>query len=275
MAQELAKTKKRIASISSTLKITKAMELVATSKLKKWKDKMENINLYLDSLIKIISSCASEEDNTFKINKNANSSLYIVVTSSLGLCGGYNYNIYKFLNSKINKDDKVLILGTKGLSKLKSDFDIDDEYVSILDHFDYSNASSKLKDKIINEFNKGLYKEIHLISTHYKNSLTFIPCDNLLLPLEKLETSSSNQEIIFEPNKEEVLSLLIPKYLNTLLYSKLTEAIVCEYASRRNSMDSASDNAEELQNKLMLEFNKARQQAITQEITEVVAGANN
>lgn len=275
MAQELAKTKKRIASISSTLKITKAMELVATSKLKKWKDKMENINLYLDSLIKIISSCAGEENNTFKINKNANSSLYIVVTSSLGLCGGYNYNIYKFLNSKINKDDKVLILGTKGLSKLKSDyFDIDDEYVSILDHFDYSNAS-KLKDKIINEFNKGLYKEIHLISTHYKNSLTFIPCDNLLLPLEKLETSSSNQEIIFEPNKEEVLSLLIPKYLNTLLYSKLTEAIVCEYASRRNSMDSASDNAEELQNKLMLEFNKARQQAITQEITEVVAGSNN
>lgn len=274
MAQELAKTKKRIASISSTLKITKAMELVATSKLKKWKDKMENINLYLDSLIKIISSCAGEENNTFKINKNANSSLYIVVTSSLGLCGGYNYNIYKFLNSKINKDDKVLILGTKGLSKLKSDFDIDDEYVSILDHFDYSNAS-KLKDKIINEFNKGLYKEIHLISTHYKNSLTFIPCDNLLLPLEKLETSSSNQEIIFEPNKEEVLSLLIPKYLNTLLYSKLTEAVVCEYASRRNSMDSASDNAEELQNKLMLEFNKARQQAITQEITEVVAGANN
>lgn len=274
MAQELAKTKKRIASISSTLKITKAMELVATSKLKKWKDKMENINLYLDSLIKIISSCAGEENNTFKINKNANSSLYIVVTSSLGLCGGYNYNIYKFLNSKINKDDKVLILGTKGLSKLKSDFDIDDEYVSILDHFDYSNAS-KLKDKIINEFNKGLYKEIHLISTHYKNSLTFIPCDNLLLPLEKLETSSFNQEIIFEPNKEEVLSLLIPKYLNTLLYSKLTEAIVCEYASRRNSMDSASDNAEELQNKLMLEFNKARQQAITQEITEVVAGANN
>ncbi len=274
MAQELAKTKKRIASISSTLKITKAMELVATSKLKKWKDKMENINLYLDSLIKIISSCAGEENNTFKINKNANSSLYIVVTSSLGLCGGYNYNIYKFLNSKINKDDKVLILGTKGLSKLKSDFDIDDEYVSILDHFDYSNAS-KLKDKIINEFNKGLYKEIHLISTHYKNSLTFIPCDNLLLPLEKLETSSSNQEIIFEPNKEEVLSLLIPKYLNTLLYSKLTEAIVCEYASRRNSMDSASDNAEELQNKLMLEFNKARQQAITQEITEVVAGVNN
>ena len=274
MAQELAKTKKRIASISSTLKITKAMELVATSKLKKWKDKMENINLYLDSLIKIISSCAGEENNTFKININANSSLYIVVTSSLGLCGGYNYNIYKFLNSKINKDDKVLILGTKGLSKLKSDFDIDDEYVSILDHFDYSNAS-KLKDKIINEFNKGLYKEIHLISTHYKNSLTFIPCDNLLLPLEKLETSSSNQEIIFEPNKEEVLSLLIPKYLNTLLYSKLTEAIVCEYASRRNSMDSASDNAEELQNKLMLEFNKARQQAITQEITEVVAGSNN
>ena len=89
MAQELAKTKKRIASISSTLKITKAMELVATSKLKKWKDKMENINLYLDSLIKIISSCAGEENNTFKINKNANSSLYIVVSSSLGLCGGY------------------------------------------------------------------------------------------------------------------------------------------------------------------------------------------
>ena len=265
MAQELANTKKRIQSVNSTLKITKAMELVANAKLKRWKNKMENITQYLLEMSDIISTCAGSYDpfnmsiDELKKYENTSSVLYIVVTSSLGLCGGYNYNVFKFLNNKIKPEDKVIILGTKGLIKYShTDLNLDDDYVSLLDKFD-SYASRNLIDKIINE---------------YKNSLTFIPNDIRILPFENKD-NKTNDNIIFDPNKEEVLSLLIPKYLDVLMYGKLTEAIVCEHASRRNAMDTATDNGKELSQKLMLEYNKARQQAITQEITEISSAANN
>lgn len=278
MAQELSRTKKRIESISSTLKITKAMELVATAKLKKWKDKMENSILYLSQMQNIISLCLSgvEQDEIPELKQyKSDSTLYVVVTSSLGLCGGYNYNIFKFLNNRINKNDKFLTVGTKGLVKLSSlETNVDNNYVDLLDHFSYSSVDN-LKNYIINEYSTGKYKEVKLVVTTYKNSLTFIPKEFTILPLQNIESNGSLNEPIFEPNKQELFTLLIPKYLSTLLYGKLTEAIVCEHASRRNSMDNASDNAEELQEKLLLEFNKARQQAITQEITEVVSGASN
>ncbi len=280
MAQELANTKKRIQSVNSTLKITKAMELVANAKLKRWKNKMENITQYLLEMSDIISTCAGSYDpfnmsiDELKKYKNTNSILYIVVTSSLGLCGGYNYNVFKFLNNKIKPEDKVIILGTKGLIKYShTDLNLDEDYVSLLDKFD-SYASRNLKDKIINEYKTGKYSEVRLITTEYKNSLTFIPNDIRILPFENKD-NKTNDNIIFDPNKEEVLSLLIPKYLDALIYGKLTEAIVCEYASRRNAMDTATDNGEELSQKLMLEYNKARQQAITQEITEISSAANN
>ena len=280
MAQELANTKKRIQSVNSTLKITKAMELVANAKLKRWKNKMENITQYLSEMSDIISTCAGSYDpfnmsiDELKKYKNTNSILYIVVTSSLGLCGGYNYNVFKFLNNKIKPEDKVIILGTKGLIKYShTDLNLDEDYVSLLDKFD-SYASRNLKDKIINEYKTGKYSEVRLITTEYKNSLTFIPNDIRILPFENKD-NKTNDNIMFDPNKEEVLSLLIPKYLDALIYGKLTEAIVCEYASRRNAMDTATDNGEELSQKLMLEYNKARQQAITQEITEISSAANN
>ena len=280
MAQELANTKKRIQSVNSTLKITKAMELVANAKLKRWKNKMENITQYLLEMSDIISTCAGSYDpfnmsiDELKKYENTSSVLYIVVTSSLGLCGGYNYNVFKFLNNKIKPEDKVIILGTKGLIKYShTDLNLDDDYVSLLDKFD-SYASRNLIDKIINEYKTGKYKEVRLIATEYKNSLTFIPNDIRILPFENKD-NKTNDNIIFDPNKEEVLSLLIPKYLDVLMYGKLTEAIVCEHASRRNAMDTATDNGKELSQKLMLEYNKARQQAITQEITEISSAANN
>lgn len=281
MAQELANTKKRIQSVNSTLKITKAMELVANAKLKRWKNKMENITQYLLEMSDIISTCAGSYDpfnmsiDELKKYKNTSSKLYIVVTSSLGLCGGYNYNVFKFLNNKIKPEDKVIILGTKGLIKYShTDLNLDEDYVPLLDKFD-SYASRNLIDKIINEYKTGKYKEVRLIATEYKNSLTFIPNDIKILPFENKNNTTINDNIIFDPNKEEVLSLLIPKYLDVLMYGKLTEAIVCEHASRRNAMDTATDNGEELSQKLMLEYNKARQQAITQEITEISSAANN
>lgn len=279
MSQGLTNTKRRIQSISSTKKITKAMELVATVKLKKWKDNMENIVSYLEVMQEIISSCVSgselSDNLELKSFKEATSNLYVVVTSSLGLCGGYNYNLFKFLNGKINKDDKVIVVGTKGFVRYShEDVDMNSEFVGLLDKVDYQKVKD-LVNILREEYSTGKYKKVLLISTVYKNSLNFIPTEFQLLPLENLEESSVKTETIFEPSKEEVLGLVIPKYINTYLYGRLIEASVCEQAARRNAMDSATDNAEELLEKLKLEYNKARQGAITQEITEVVAGASN
>ena len=279
MSQGLTKTKRRIQSISSTKKITKAMELVATVKLKRWKSNMENIISYLNEMEKVILSCVDEEPSEeipeFFHYEKAEGNLYVVVTSTLGLCGGYNYNIFKFLNDKLTPKDKILVVGTKGFAKLsKEDLQVDDEYISFLDKFDYSKVDN-LRKNLLEYYKEGKYKKVILVSTTYKNSLTFEPKEMQILPLEDLSKDDDELDIIFEPNKEEVLSLMIPKYLNTLLYGKLTEAMVCEQASRRNAMDSANDNSEELLDKLQIEFNKARQAAITQEITEVVGGANN
>lgn len=278
-SQGLTNTKRRISSVTSTKKITKAMELVASAKLRKWRDSMENIISYLNSMEEIISLCASVEldDPILELKKfkNATAKLYIVVTSSLGLCGGYNYNLFKFLNGKINKEDKVWVLGTKGLVRLtREDLSLEDKYVSFLDKFDYSKVAN-LKDEIIKEYSSGRYSSVQLITTTYKNSLSFIPKDIQVLPLENLSKNENFADVIFEPNRKEVLSLVVPKYLQTLLYGRLTEAIVCEQAARRNAMDSATDNAEELLDKLHIEYNKARQGAITQEITEVIGGSIN
>ena len=279
MSQGLTNTKRRIQSISSTKKITKAMELVATVKLKKWKDNMENIVSYLEVMQEIISSCVSgselSDNLELKSFKEATSNLYVVVTSSLGLCGGYNYNLFKFLNGKINKNDKVIVVGTKGFVRYShEEVDLNSEFVGLLDKVDYQKVKD-LVNILKEEYSTGKYKKVLLISTVYKNSLNFIPTEFQLLPLENLDENEIKTETLFEPSKEEVLSLVIPKYINTYLYGRLIEASVCEQAARRNAMDSATDNAEELLEKLKLEYNKARQGAITQEITEVVAGASN
>ena len=282
MSQGLTKTKRRIQSVTSTMKITKAMNLVATVKLKKWKSKMGNVQTYLDSMRDIISSCSSSFDPyeteriPYKQYKDATKSLYVVVTSSLGLCGGYNYNLFKFLNERLEKGDVVLVMGTKGLVKLSHEegIEVKDSYVSFLDRFNYS-VVTVLRDHLLKEYSKGIYKKISLISTHYKNSLTFIPEETQIVPLSNLSKDENEfNDVIYEPSEEEVLSLLTPKYLDTVLYAKLTESMVSEQASRRNAMDTATSNAEDLVDKLQIEYNKARQGAITQEITEVVAGAS-
>ena len=230
MSQGLTNTKRRINSITSTKKITKAMELVATVKLKKWKDSMENIVSYLDVMKEIISSCASTDNDLGlpELNqyKDANDILYVVVTSSLGLCGGYNYNLFKALNAELNKNDKVIVIGTKGFVKYShEENEVNSEYVALLEHFNYSSVGF-LKDVILQEYLTGKYKKVVLVSTVYKNSLTFIPTFFQVLPLEKLEKDESERETLFEPTKEEVLQLIIPKYINTFLYGRLTEAMV-------------------------------------------------
>lgn len=277
---QLHTTKKRIKSIDSTRKITKAMELVASVKLKKWQHNFENIEEYSATLESIISSCIGEVDENqtslpleIKTFPNAKNKLVVIVSSCFGLCGGYNHNIFKYADMNIHDGDKLVLIGTKaGAHYVDNDKDCSNE--EILEKIDYTKVKN-LISLLSREYAKGIYKSVEIIYTSFKNSLTFVPTTFTLFPIALENKESNDYEPIFEPNKKEFLQLLLPKYLQTILYSKLVESIVCEHSSRRNAMDNATDNADELVEKLTIQYNKARQASITNELIDVVSGARN
>ncbi len=276
MSQGLALTKRRMKSVDSTKKITNAMKLVATAKLKKWKNSMADSSLYSDSLMKLVkevfSSVESIESPYLKENE-VDKKLYIVVTSTLGLCGGYNYNIFKAIDSILQENDDIIVIGTKGMYHFK-DKNIILDYVDLCDDFEEKSVR-QLGERILQDYALGKYKTINLVYTHYLNSLTFVPECLTLLPVSLSESEEfSYSEIIMEPSQKELASSLIPFYCNSILYNKLLESIVSEQASRRTAMENATNNATEIYDELQIEYNKERQAQITQEITEVVGGAN-
>lgn len=279
MSQEVTKIKSRIKSVSGALKVTSAMKLVSTVKLKRWKNKMianREYSSYIDSITDEILSYASKVESPFaSSNKNATKDLYIIVSSTLGLCGAYNNNIFKLAEASISKDDDAIILGGKGLTHF-----VNGEFTRVDDFSNYSSVENEgiiraLTQYVINEFIKGTYKTVHMIYSSYKNSLVFIPKDYIVLPISKKETKvASSYGPILEPSEESLINELVPLYLKTTIYSKLLESEVCEQASRCNAMENATNNANELLDNLKIEFNKARQGAITQEIIEIAAAAN-
>ena len=276
MPQEVTRIKKRIRSVSSSYKITSAMKLVSTVKLKKWKNKMLANKEYasrIDEIAKTVFSSVEESNNPFFQVRPSNKNLYIVLSSSLGLCGAYNNNIFRVADSKIKESDDAIILGNKAISHYK-----DGAFNHIETFKDYSNVSNErtinaIVEFIKKEYVKGTYQEIHIIYTAYKNSLVFHPVDYKLLPLEMEKSESNHYPPIMEPNQEALIDVLIPIYLKNSVYAKFLESEVCEQAARSNAMENATKNAEELLENLQIEFNKARQGAITQEITEIVGAS--
>ena len=278
MAQEVTRIKKRIKSVTGSYKITSAMKLVSTVKLKKWKNKMlatKDYALRIDEIARKVFSSVEESNNPyFANNLKANKNLYIVLSSSLGLCGAYNNNLFRLADSHIKENDEAIILGKKAISHYK-----DGKFTKIENFKEYSSIRDEAIIKqiisfISNEYLKGTYKEIHLIYTAYKNSLTFHPVDYTVLPLKVENTVKEAYPPIMEPNQEAVLNALVPIYLKNSVYAKFLESEVCEQAARSNAMENATKNAEELLENLQIEFNKARQGAITQEITEIVGASN-
>ena len=277
MAQEVTRIKKRIKSVTGSYKITSAMKLVSTVKLKKWKNKMLATKEYavrIDEIAKQVFSSVEESKNPFFLtNKKAEKNLYIVLSSSLGLCGAYNNNIFRLADAHLTPKDDAIILGKKAISHYQNG-----EFTKIENFKEYSSIKDEAMIKqivayISEQYLKGIYKEIHLIYTAYKNSLVFHPCDYLILPL-KSEDKVEGYPPIMEPNQEALISALIPIYLKNSVYAKFLESEVCEQAARSNAMENATKNAEELLENLQIEFNKARQGAITQEITEIVGASN-
>ena len=277
MAQALNKTKRRIASVKSTKKITEAMELVATVKLKKFKNKMEANQFYvreIESIISHLFEVLNDDENLYIKPGKGEKDLVVVINSNLGLCASYNSNVFNFVNNNLDKNKDVLMtIGIKGeLNYERAGFELVKEYSSLNEKLEYEDVV-KLGRFLHSEFIKGKYRNIKLLYTKYINSLRFEPTLITLFPLVDEENPVIvGYEPIYDPNLKTLIDELIPVWLTSSLYQKLIESTVSEQASRRTAMENANDNADELIDKLTIEFNKARQAAITQEILEVVAG---
>lgn len=277
MGNGLQATKRRMRSIESTKKITRAMELVATVKLKTWKDLMEE-NLmytsYMISLMQDVFSRVDSIDSPYLKENEAQKDLYILVTSTLGLCAGYNYNMLKFADQRIKENDDIIVIGQKGYYHYRHQKDhLITDFLDVGAHLE-ERAIHQLSTLIESEFLKGKYRKVTLLYTHYVNSLTFVPEEITLFPLHmKKEGNEEYKDILMEPSPKEILLSLIPLYVRSVLHGKLLEALVSEQASRRTAMENATDNADEIYQKLQLDYNKERQASITQEITEVVGGS--
>ena len=278
MSQQITKIKSRIKTVSSALKVTSAMKLVSTVKLNRYKNKMLANREYSSKIEQITDEVllwSKSRNKYFVENENIDKKLYVIVSSTLGLCGAYNSNIFKLADASVGEGDDLMVLGKKGLTHYENG-----EHKLILDFKDYSvskneKAVNNLVEYLVNCFLEKEYREIHIIYTSYRNSMVFIPKDCVVLPLSKGQ--EENDELAFspilEPNEEILLDTLVPLFLKTTVYSKLLESEVCEQAARCNAMESATDNANEILDALNIEFNKARQAAITQEITEIVGAA--
>lgn len=277
MAGNLNKTKHRIASINSTKKITKAMELVSTVKLKKFKNVMLKNELYsneLKSLTCTLFSRLDDEENKYTKLNDAEKDLLIVVSSNLGLCAGYNNDIYHYVEQNFDKNEVVIIpIGMKGDSYFKKNgFALNEEFVLLNEKINYLDIT-RLGKLVLSYFENKKYRSIKLVYTKYVNSIKFVPNTLSLFPLEIENVNDSTLiEPLYDPDLKTLIDNLVPLYVNINLYQKIVESQVCEQASRRNAMENATDNADELISTLTLEYNKARQAQITQEISEVIAG---
>mgnify|MGYP000046236180 CR=1 FL=1 len=287
MAESLINTKRRINTIESTKKITKAMKLVASVKFQRWKrfyqDDIPFRDGMYETLIRSTIGCPlrSLKNSRCLMEFDSDKNLYIVVTSTLGLCGAYNYNIFKEFDPLIRKQDELLFIGQKGSIRYHQRGNVTyDNFVNMMDKdFAFSKAR-RLRHVILQLHMKNHYKGIYLVYTKYKNSLTFIPTIEKLVPFDIDEIEKAQEKYNeFDPvevdsSRKELVSHLLPHYLDALLYNHLLEAEVCELSSRRNAMESATDAADKITKQLRITYNKTRQNQITQEITEVVAGAN-
>lgn len=277
MPQSVSKIKTRIKSVTGAYKVTSAMKLVSNVKLKQWKNKMLANKEYIDlsrETLEQIFACSQKVDSSYLLTNKSKKKLYIVVSSTLGLCGSYNSNIFKLADSKISKEDDAIILGKKGISHFKNG-----EFKKLNGFENFSSSHdkilvNKISNYILREYKKEVYGEIHLIYSEYKNSLVFLAKDLTLLPMA-IETKEMviGYPPLMEPSPKELIDRLVPIYIKSLIFSKLLESSVCEEAARSNAMENATNNAEEILDELEIEFNKARQNAITQEIVEVVSAS--
>ena len=275
--------KRRKSSIQSTQQITKAMKLVSTVKLQKAKTHAEQTQPYFNHMYQTMSSMLAKSSNInhpYLTPGESDRKAVIVITSNRGLAGGYNSNIVKLVTSGDLDRTKLDIyaVGGKGAETLaRRGYDIKEDLSEIMEGPTYQDAKNLCK-KVLDSFSKGEIGEIYLAYTHFKNTVSQEAKLIKLLPVEVDPTqedgSDDNVMMNYEPNEEEALGMIIPKYITSIFYGALVEAVASENGARMQAMDSATSNAEEMISDLSLKYNRARQGSITQELTEIIAGAN-
>lgn len=289
--------KRRRSSIESTQQITKAMKLVSTVKLQRAKQRAEQSKYYFNSIYETVSSILARAEgieHPYLRSGNGGKKVVIMITSNKGLAGGYNSNVIKLItrNPEFTPENtRVYVIGKKGKDAFKrAGYEIMADFSEAIEAPNYRDGA-KITDELLAGFAKGEISEIYLAYTFFKNTVSHIPTLLKLLPVDNLEKYDKDEDeeqsakakaekktaeapMNFEPEDEEALNLIIPKYMASLIYGALIEAQAAENGARMQAMDNATNNATEMIEHLTLLYNRARQGSITQELTEIIAGAN-
>ena len=281
MGANIKAIRARIKSVDSTRHITKAMELVASSKVKRASAKMESSRFYKDVMLDAFADLSGAKGYYSKRRDRSLPSLYIIVAGDRGLAGGYNNNIFRSSMAMLNPGDYVLPIGKRAVEYYKHHGDLkiaSDEFMSVEN---FTSNDSAMAARIVKKlYDKEEIGAVNLISTKFVSVLSQVPDITYMLPLDELadkrNAGKTKDEFAreYEPSQEEVLKYVIPEYIAGVVYSSVAESYASELAARRSAMDTATKNADEMLDNLNLHYNRARQGAITQEITEIVAGAN-
>ena len=276
----LKEIRARISSISSTMQITSAMKMVSAAKLKKATDAIVMLRPYSEKLQEIIENVSSTTDmegiSTFTVEREVKKILYIVVTSNKGLAGAFNSSVIKELNSAIsntNHEVEILAVGKKVYDSVRRTRTVYENQSAIFDGMGF-NIVSNFMERVMQSYKEGAFDQVHVIYNKFVNAATQEVHSEQVLPIAMGENKGEvNTDYLFEPNSAEILNVLIPKSIKTQVYKAILDSVASEHGARMTAMHKATDNAEALRNDLKIFYNKARQAAITNEILEIVGGA--
>lgn len=270
-------------SIESTQQITKAMKLVSTVKLQKTKEKAEKSQPYFNQMYETVTSMLARSGtirHPYLMAGDSNKKGIILITSNRGLAGGYNSNVVKLVTEHEFSVDQIKLytIGRKGRESLeRKGYQVRHDYSEVMNAPMYSDAMAICK-QVLEDFTKGEIGEIYLAYTYFKNTVVHEPKMLKLLPVEfsreELNKEEKTTPMNYEPEEDVALDMIIPKYVTSLIYGALMEAAASENGARMQAMDAATSNADDMIGKLNLQFNRARQGSITQELTEIIAGAD-
>ncbi|GGD92698.1 ATP synthase F1 subunit gamma [Paenibacillus nasutitermitis] len=283
MAKGMREIKRQIKSTQNTKQITKAMEMVAAAKLRRAQEAAVAARPYTDKIREVVASIANSGGSvthpmlqTREVKRTA----YLVITSDRGLAGGYNVNVLRKISSTLKEKHRsaseyaLFVIGRKGRDYFKRrDIAIAEETTGLSDSPKFSDIKS-IANSAVKGFESGAYDELYIVYNQFHNAITQIPVAKRLLPLDQIEVTGAKANYEYEPSAEEVLNVLLPKYAETVIYSAILESKASEFGAKMTAMGSATKNASKMIAGLTLTYNRARQAAITQEIAEIVGGAN-
>ncbi|WP_242083728.1 ATP synthase F1 subunit gamma [Aestuariivivens sediminis] len=278
----LKEIRNRISSVSSTMQITSAMKMVSAAKLKKAQDAITAMRPYADKLTELLQSLSATLDadsgSKFSTQREVNNVLIVAITSNRGLAGAFNSNIIKEVNKMTSqtyagKKVSYLVIGKKANDAFKKTNKVIANKSEVFDDLTFDNVAD-IAQLLMDKFVAGEFDKIDMVYNKFKNAATQIVMTEQFLPIVPVEgTATAKADYIFEPGKAEIVEQLIPKSLKTQLYKGVRDSFASEHGARMTAMHKATDNAKELKDQLTLSYNKARQAAITNEILEIVGGA--